>query len=66
MANNFVVELVSLNLLIFRFIITYFRTLRMRQIAPFFYNILSGEHAPGPPSTSVNSPSFSPTYALAM
>ena len=37
MENNFVVvELVSLNLLSFRFIITYFGTLRMRQIAPFF------------------------------
>ena len=62
MANNFaVVELVSLDLLIFRFIITSLGTLRKRQIAPFFYHILSGEHAPGPPSTSVNSHSFRST-----
>ena len=44
MANSFVVvELVSLNLLIFRFIITCFGTLRMRQIAPFFLSYSFGE-----------------------
>ena len=43
MVNNFdVVELVSLKLLNFRFIITYFGTLKMRQIAPFFIIFFRG------------------------
>ena len=35
MVNDFVVDLLSLKLLIFRLIITYIETLRMHQIAQF-------------------------------
>ena len=54
MTNNFaVVDLLSLKLLIFRLIKTYFGTLRTHQIAPFLSTFLK-EHAPRTPSMGVN------------
>ena len=58
----FVVDLLTLELLIFRLIIAYFGTLRMHQSVPFF----QGEHAPGPPSTSVKPHHYRATYALSL
>ena len=59
MANNIeiilvAVDLLSLKLLIFRLIISYFGSLRMHQTAPLISFFL-GEHAPGP-----HTPSFNP------
>ena len=54
MANNFyVADFLFLKSLIFTLIITCFKRLRMHQITPFLAK-KSGEHAPGPPTTSVN------------
>ena len=49
----------------FRLIITYFGTLKMSQIAPFT-SLFSGEHALGPPSTSVNHTHSKANYAPGM
>ena len=44
-----VVDLVTLKLLVFRLVLTYFGTTTLHQIAPFFIKIFPGEHASGPP-----------------
>ena len=49
-----VVDLLSLKLLIFRFIIMFFGTLRMHKVAHFFPNFSQGEHAHGPPPPPPN------------
>ena len=49
----FIVNLLSLTLLIFRLIITCFGIVRINQIASFFYKNNSGSMPPDPHSTSV-------------
>ena len=52
-----------------RWIITIFRTLRMHQIAPFLSEFFKGEHAPRPPSTTVDKhhrTNYAPSLYLSM
>ena len=53
MINNFIVNLLSLKLLIFRLIITCFGILRIHQIAACFIKNNSGSMPPDPHRTSV-------------
>ena len=47
--NSFVVDLVTLKLLIFRMVITYLGMPRLHQITLIVSKFFRGEHAPGPP-----------------